>query len=67
MDPTPQYSIHPFRKISQNTEEVWKKWQNREPELFFELAKKYSADVALGTETGELLKASPMRALFRCV
>lgn len=25
--------------------EVWKKWQNREPELFFELAKKYSADV----------------------
>ncbi|CAE7719248.1 unnamed protein product [Symbiodinium sp. CCMP2456] len=23
---------------------VWKKWQNREPELFFELAKKYSAD-----------------------
>jgi len=27
-----------------NVEEVWKKWQGREAELFFELARKYSAD-----------------------
>ncbi|CAK9074638.1 unnamed protein product [Durusdinium trenchii] len=38
-------SYHPERLVEgkvKDIEEVWKKWQKREPELFFELARKYA-------------------------
>lgn len=33
-----------LRNITMPLQEVWKKWQNREAELFYELARKYKTE-----------------------